>query len=223
MPDEKNKDFMNTDDPTDLRELFRSKYVRAAPPFVEGGDLPFPVFIAPEDAKRMFVHFAAKLLRDHYTKPLRRPMVKELFKTETQPYGRLLETMILDLRLLTGSVNDALNKPQGYIERVITGETKPWELSPAEGAEISVMFRIHAELLPDLLRWSAAAFKQREAAGQSGRSLPRLEEASSEALRLLDIGAAAMNPGMELPGEAEAWISVVLAEIEKRQAYDLLN
>lgn len=223
MPDKKNENPMNTEDPMALRELFRSKYVRATSPFTEGGDVPFPVFITPEDAKRMFVHFAANLIRDQYPKPLRRALIKELFKTDIQPYGRLLENVILGLHLLPERVNDALNKPQGFIERIISGETKPWELSPVEGAEVSDLFRIHGELLPDLLRWSAAAFKQREVARQKDQSLPQLDEASPEALRLLDIGAAAMNPDMELPGEAEAWIPKVLAELKKREADDLLN
>jgi hypothetical protein len=202
-----------------LRALFHSKYAPRIP--FEESDRPPEVFITDEDAARMFVESLSKLFKKRYIEPLRHLKGQRPF--EQQPYGRLLETQRLDLRLEHVVLDEKLGQPMGFIRQLENGEIVPWHLSPAVGAEIADLYRHHIDLLPNLLRWSTAAYREREAAMQSGLSHPPIDEASPGALRMFDLAAARTNPNEKLPAEAEDWVAGVRSELEKRQAYDLLN
>jgi hypothetical protein len=200
---------------TAVMELFRSEY---APPIpsLEGPDESMQVYFTEEDLPRMSVRITIKLIRDRFPEPLHN--VEDI-----QPLWHWVETVRLDVLLTPRKINDALNQPLGFIERFETGQVIPWQLSALEGADIAILFRLHKDALRDLLRWSAAVYKEREAAKQDESSHPPLYGTSPGALRMFDLAAARMNPDAELPAEAENWLTEVISELERRQTHDLLN
>jgi len=215
MPANENDTTDYTEIETAVLKLFRSEYAPPIPSGERSGEST-EVYFTEEDLPRMSVRITLKIIRDRHPEPLHR--VEDI-----QPLWRWVETVRLDLLLTPRRINNALNQPLGFIERFETGQIVPWQLSPGVGADIAILFRLHKEALRDLLRWSAAAYREREAAKQAETSHPSLNETSPGALRMFDIAAARMNPDAELPAEAENWFADVISELEQRQAHDLLN
>ena len=215
MPGHKRDDSWHNEAEAALRALFRSEYAPPIPSEIEGADAT-PEVHKREDSQRMSVQFAADRIRNRFPEPVRR-------LEERYPFELWLEAVIQDLHLLPKKINAALNQGKGFVERIIAGEVAPWQLSAAEGADVVTLFRLHFDSLPNLLRWSVAARRMREAEAQSDLSYPPLDEAPPDAQRLSDMVAAHVDASPKLPGEVEAWLIELRAELGKRQAYDFLN
>jgi hypothetical protein len=216
MPTDRKDNSRNAEAEAALRALFRSEYAPTLLADEEETEPPAEVFITDEDAARMFVQIVADRIRKRYPDP--RHGLENV-----QPIWCLVEGIRVELRLLQKRIDAALDQPPGFTKEFETGRIILWELPPSAGVKMVKLFNLHFESLPDLLRWSAAAYKAREAAKRDESSYPPINKASAGALRMFDIAAARMDPNTELPAEAEAWMGALRSELERLEYYDLLN
>jgi hypothetical protein len=80
---------------------------------------------------------------------------------ENLSFGRWIEKIRKKAHLTHKFIDAALNKESSFIERLETGDILPWELTPTEGVDIAILFRIHVNAFMHLLEISLAVNKER--------------------------------------------------------------
>jgi hypothetical protein len=216
MPADRKEKSRDAEAEAIFRALIRSKYARTILSDEDETEPPAEVYVTDEDAARMFVQIVANRIIKRYPNP--RHGLENV-----QPIWLLVEGIRIELRLLQKRIDAALNQPPGFIKEFETGRIVLWELPPSVGAKLVKLFNLHFDSLPQLLRWSAAAYNARNAAKRDKSSHPPIDQASPGALRMFDIAAALTDPDTELPAEAEAWLIALRSELERLGYYELLN
>lgn len=183
-----------------MKLVLRSKY---APPLSEraiNSFLSLPDNEIKVDTKSMLAGFTKKVFASLHKRPVRQ-------LAQPWPFGRWLEGTRQSVRLTHENVAAALGKDEAFVEQIETGEILPWKLSLSDAEEIVILFRVHMDVVEQLVHSSYVVSKAREALEKAeSRRKKRFEEKDPSVKLAVDLYYARNSEPIEMNQEVTEWL-----------------
>jgi transcriptional regulator with XRE-family HTH domain len=111
------------------------------------------------------------------------------------------------VRLTRENVAAALGKDEAFVEQIETGESLPWKLSLSDAEEIVILFRVHMDVVEQLVHSSYVVSKAREALEKAeSRRKKRFEEKDPSVKLAVDLYYARNSEPIEMSQEVTEWL-----------------
>lgn len=169
-----------------------------------------------EGMNRIEARFVEKLFQQVHREPVRTLAQK-------WPFNRWLEAMRESLRLTRDDIAIALKKDRAFVERLENGDQEPWRFRPGDVCDIVYLFRIHIDVVIDLVANSAAVYSSSgvEAIARAHRG--RTSEARGRSTkRALELYLARNLPTVQLGDDISSWLDDLRRELRNRKLEELL-
>jgi transcriptional regulator with XRE-family HTH domain len=149
----------------------------------------------------MLADFVKNVLAELHRRP-----VREL--AQPWPFGRWLEATRQGARLSRENVALALEKDEDFVEQIETGEILPWNLSVSDAAKIVILFRVHMDVIKQLVHSSYVVSKAREALKKAKRPHrgERFEEKDPSVKLAVDLYYARNSEFIEMSEDVTKWL-----------------